>query len=84
MTENSSDGFVRPLWLTDPRMEGQEAFFEGVPMVELEVKTMTAPEQNRPSVRSLSHKVNEPKETNGFMVNHESKLEESLLRAVPQ
>lgn len=84
MTENSSDGFVRPLWLTDPRMEGQEAFFEGVPMVELEVKTMTAPEQNRPSVRSLSHKVNEPKETNGFMVNHESKLEESLLRAVQE
>lgn len=84
MTENSSDGFVRPLWLTDPPMEGQEAFFEGVPMVELEVKTMTAPEQNRPSVRSLSHKVNEPKETNGFMVNHESKLEESLLRAVQE
>lgn len=84
MTENSSDGFVRPLWLTDPRMEGHEAFFEGVPMVELEVKTMTAPEQNRPSVRSLSHKVNEPKETNGFMVNHESKLEESLLRAVQE
>lgn len=84
MSKHSSDGFVRPLWLTDPPIEGQESFFEGVPMVELELKTMAAPEQSRPSFRSLLHKVNEPKETNGFMLNHESKLEESLLKAVQE
>lgn len=82
MGKHASDGFVRPLWLTDPKIEGQESFFEGVPMVELAEKTITTLE--RPSFRSLLHKVNEPRETNGFMVNHESKLEESLLKAVQE
>lgn len=82
MTTHTSDGFVRPLWLTDPPIEGQESFFEGVPMVELGGKTPTTVE--RPSFRSLLQKVNEGPETNGFMLNHESKLEESLLKAVQQ
>ena len=83
MKKHSKDGFVRPLWLTDPPIEGQESFFEGVPMLELGVKSVKA-EQSQPSFRSLLHKVNEPKETNGFMLNHESKLEESLMRAVQE
>ncbi|KAJ7377664.1 hypothetical protein OS493_027742 [Desmophyllum pertusum] len=52
-------------------------------MLELGVKSVKA-EQSQPSFRSLLHKVNEPKETNGFMLNHESKLEESLMRAVQE
>ena len=82
MKTHTSDGFVRPLWLTDPPIEGQESFFEGVPMVELGNKTATTAE--RPSFRSLLQKVNEAPETNGFMLNHESKLEESLLKAVQE
>jgi len=84
MSKHSKDGFVRPLWLTDPPIEGQESFFEGVPMAELGLKPVTTSDQNRRSVRSLLHKVNEPRETNGFMLNHESKLEESLLKAVQE
>lgn len=82
MNSQTSDGFVRPLWLTDPPIDGLESFFEGVPMVELGDKTTKAVE--RPSFRSLLHKVNEPRETNGFMLNHERKLEESLLKAVQE
>ena len=87
MNKHSKDGFVRPLWLTDPPIEGQESFFEGVPMAELGLKSVTTSDQSRPSFRSfrsLLHKVNEPRETNGFMLNHESKLEESLLKAVQE
>lgn len=84
MSKHSKDGFVRPLWLTDPPIEGQESFFEGVPMAELGLKPVATTEQSRPSFRSLLHKVNEPRETNGFMLNHESKLEESLLKAVQE
>ncbi|XP_068670229.1 uncharacterized protein [Montipora foliosa] len=84
MSKNSKDGFVRPLWMTDPPIEGQESFFEGVPMAELGLKSVTTSDQNRPSFRSLLHKVNEPREANGFMLNHESKLEESLLKTVQE
>lgn len=84
MNKHSQDGFVRPLWMTDPPIEGQESFFEGVPMAELGIKSVAALEQSRPSFRSLLHKVNEPRETNGFMLNHESKLEESLMKAVQE
>lgn len=84
MSKHGKDGFVRPLWLTDPPIEGQESFFEGVPMTELGLKSVTTSDQNRPSFRSFLHKVNEPRETNGFVLNHESKLEESLLKAVQE
>ena len=85
MHTQSSDGFVRPLWLTDPPIEGQELFFEGVPMIELNEKSSTASTVERPSrFRSLRQKVNAPSEVNGFMLNHEGKLEESLMKAVQE
>lgn len=85
MHTQSSDGFVRPLWLTDPPIEGQELFFEGVPMIELNEKRSTASTVERPNCfRSLRQKVNAPSEVNGFMLNHESKLEESLMKAVQE
>ncbi|XP_068758864.1 short transient receptor potential channel 4-like [Montipora capricornis] len=76
-TRSNDTGFVRPLWLTDPPIEGQESFFEGVPMVEL-----GAPVNEMTNLRSLLHKACSQHETNGCMLNHESKLEESLLKAV--
>lgn len=82
MTMHCTDGFVRPLWLTDPPIEGQESFFEGVPLVELGARTVRTTE--RANSRSLLHKVNEPPDTNGFMLNHETKLEETLLKGVQE
>ena len=84
MHTQSSDGFVRPLWITDPPIEGQESFFEGVPMVELGEKQASMTLERPSRFRSVLHKVNEPRETNGFMLNHESKLEESLMKAVQE
>ena len=73
-------GFVRPLWLSDPPIAGQESFFEGVPMIELNGEA-TQRTSSRHS-GSLVHNASEQQEIDGLMVNHESNLEESLLKAV--
>ena len=82
-SQSNSQGFVRPLWLSEPTVDGgHESFFEGTAMTVF--GTRSANSYCQLNVRSVQQRADEVMESNGFVTNHESKLEESLIKAVKE
>ena len=88
-SEELEEGFVRPLWLSSRSLNEETDFFDGLQMTELRYSAgntaASVGEQNLfRSLRRNSGCGTATQQTNGFLANHDDKLEESLVSAVCQ
>ena len=83
-SEELEEGFVRPLWLTNIPLNGGGDFFDGIQMTKLRSDASDRINSNHDeSFRSFrENRDSSTQEANGFLVNHDGKLEESLVKAV--